>query len=199
MKKGEPFDPEDLSRRLQAHLTEQKIKADKRRQARAAKLAAAEAAAAESHAQTVYHHVPMSAASAFERTTTPVDLSRKMPKLAQSVIKAHLGRVSVDENRPSQGLTLLQKTVALDQAIVDKQILRNRNQFQWTQEMEEANEADLERDLYKPPQRTFNGGVRPSDGNAEERSTAVERRRSDLGGRGFAAASVQTEGQTCAS
>jgi len=31
----------------------------------------------------------------------------------------------------------------------------NRNQFQWTHELEDAAEADMERELYKPPQRTF--------------------------------------------
>ncbi|KAE8452835.1 hypothetical protein EG329_013107 [Mollisiaceae sp. DMI_Dod_QoI] len=152
-----PFDPEELSRRLQAHLVEQKIRAVKRREARAAKTAAAEAAAAALQAQNVYHHVPTVAAAAFERTTTPADVHRKMHKLAQPVVKAHLEPVSIDENIPSQPLTLLQKTVAMDQAILDSQLLRNRNQFQWTHEMEEANDADLERDVYKPPQRTFNG------------------------------------------
>lgn len=40
IKKGEPFDPEELSRRLTEHLVEQKLKAEKRREARALKAAA---------------------------------------------------------------------------------------------------------------------------------------------------------------
>lgn len=40
VKKGEPFDPEELSRRLTEHLLEQKLKAEKRREARALKAAA---------------------------------------------------------------------------------------------------------------------------------------------------------------
>jgi len=40
VKKGEPFDPEELSRRLTEHLVEQKLKAEKRREARALKAAA---------------------------------------------------------------------------------------------------------------------------------------------------------------
>ncbi|KUJ18234.1 uncharacterized protein LY89DRAFT_42744 [Mollisia scopiformis] len=151
VKSGEPFDPEELSRRLQAHIVEQKIKSEKRREARAAKAAAAEAAL---HAQNGYHHVPATAAASFERTTTQAK-PLKMHKLAQPVVKAHLDRVSIENER--QPLTLLQKTVAMDQAMLDAHLLRNRNQFQWTQEMEEAAEADSERDLYKVPQRTFNG------------------------------------------
>jgi hypothetical protein len=153
VKNGEPFDPEELSRRLQAHIVEQKIKSEKRREARAAKVAATEAAL---QAQNGYHHVPSMAAASFERTTTQAKPS-KMHKLSQPVLKAHLERVSIDNERPSQPLTLLQKTAALDQAALDAHLLRNRNQFQWTHEMEEANEIDSERDLYKRPQRTFNG------------------------------------------
>lgn len=112
--------------------------------------------AAAIHAQNVYHHVPAVAARDMERTTTPIiGKDRKMHKLAEPVVKAHLARVSVDDNRPSQPLTLLQKTIATDQAILETHLVRNRNQFQWTHDMEEAAEADEERDIYKPPQRTF--------------------------------------------
>ncbi|KAF8863572.1 hypothetical protein BDZ45DRAFT_104495 [Acephala macrosclerotiorum] len=157
VKQGEPFDPDELSRKLQAHLVEQKLKAQQRHQARAAKAAEAEALAAALHAQNVYRHVPAVAARDMERTTTPIGKDRKMHKLAEPVVKAHLMRMGVDENKPSQPLTLLQKTIATDQAILENHLLRNRNQFQWTHDMEEAAEADEDRDLYKPPQRTFNG------------------------------------------
>lgn len=149
-KQGEPFDPEELSRRLQAHLVEQKIKAEKRREARAAKAAAAGAVAA----QHVYHHVPKVAAAAFERTTTP-EAFRKVHKLAQPAMRAHLEVLSLEDSLPNQPVTSLQKTVAMDQAMLERDLLRNRNQFQWTHDMEDAAEADMERDLYKPPQRTF--------------------------------------------
>jgi hypothetical protein len=146
VKQGEPFDPEELSRRLTAHLAEQKLKAERRREARAAKAALAQT-------NGVYHHVPKVAAAAFERTTTP-DVRRQLHKLASPAINAHLEKLSLEDPHPGQPPSL-QKTQAIDQAILERQILLNRNQFQWTHELEEAAEADMERELYKPPQRTF--------------------------------------------
>jgi hypothetical protein len=146
VKQGEPFDPEELSRRLTAHLAEQKLKAERRREARAAKAALAQT-------NGVYHHVPKVAAAAFERTTTP-DVRRQSHKLASPAINAHLEKLSLEDPHPGQPPTL-QQTQAIDQAILERQILLNRNQFQWTHELEEAAEADMERELYKPPQRTF--------------------------------------------
>jgi hypothetical protein len=147
VKHGEPFDPEELTRRLTAHLIEQKAKQERRREARAAKAATAQQ-------DTVYHHVPKVAATAFERTTTP-DAMRQVHKLAQSAIKAHLEQLTIDDPLPGVPVTSLKKTQAMDQAMIERDLLRNRNQFQWDQAMEEAAEADVYRDVYKPPQRTF--------------------------------------------
>jgi len=147
VKQGEPFDPEELSRRLTAHLAEQKIKAERRREARAAKAAAAQQ-------NGVYHHVPKVAAMAFERTTTP-DTMRQVHKLSQPVLRTHLELLH-EETIPGHPSTKLQETQAKDQAMIERELVRNRNQFQWTHEMEEAVEVDMGRDLYKPPQRTFN-------------------------------------------
>ncbi|KAL5324175.1 hypothetical protein ACEPPN_008719 [Leptodophora sp. 'Broadleaf-Isolate-01'] len=148
IKKGEPFDPEELSRRLTEHLVEQKLKAEKRREARALKAAALAQ-------QNVYHHVPAVAALAFERTTTP-EVMRQVHSLSKPVVKAHMERPSLEAPVPGQPYTSLQRTQAMDQANLEKELLRNRNQFQWDHDMEEAGHADMERDLYKPPQRTFN-------------------------------------------
>jgi len=147
VKQGEAFDPEELSRRLNAHLAEQKIKAERRREARAAKAGLAQA-------DVVYHHVPAVAAAAFERTTTP-DIRRQSHKLSSVGVKSHLEKLSLDDARPEHPPTNLKQTLAMDQAILERQILLNRNQFQWSHELEEAAEADMEREIYKPPQRTF--------------------------------------------
>jgi len=148
VKQGEPFDPEELSRRLTAHLAEQKIKAERRREARAARAAAAQQ-------NGVYHHVPKVAALAFERTATPVDTTRQMHKLSQPVLKAQLELLHED-HVTGHPTTKLQETQAKDQAMIERELLRNRNQFQWTRDLEDAVEVDFGRDLYKPPQRTFN-------------------------------------------
>jgi hypothetical protein len=147
VKQGEPFDPDELSRRLATHLAEQKLQAQRRRDARAAKAAAAQQIG-------VYHHVPKVAAAAFERTTTP-DMMRQVHKLAQPALKSHLEHLTVDDPLPGQPATSLQRTQAMDQAMIERDLLRNRNQFQWKQDMEEAAEVDIARDLYSPPQRTF--------------------------------------------
>jgi hypothetical protein len=99
--------------------------------------------------------VPAVAALAFERTTTP-EAMRQVHKLSKPVIKAQLERPSVEEPSPGQPFTNLQRTQAMDQLNLEREMLRNRNQFQWDHDMEEAAHADMERDLYKLPQRTFN-------------------------------------------
>jgi hypothetical protein len=148
IKEGEPFDPEELSRRLTAHIAEQKLKTQLRREARAAKAAAAQK-------NGVYHHVPKVAAADFERTTTP-DGMRHVHKLSQPAAKAYLEHLKLDDGIPGSVVTNLQRTQALDQAVLEKEMLRNRNQFQWDRVMEQAAEADMDRDLFKPTQRTFN-------------------------------------------
>ncbi|TVY31176.1 hypothetical protein LHYA1_G000128 [Lachnellula hyalina] len=145
-KPGEPFDAEDLSRRLTAHLAEQKIKVERRREARASKV---------TESNGGYHHVPKVAASAFERTATPVGNTRQMHKLSQPILKAHLEHPR-EKHIPGHPSIKLKETQAMDQAMIERELLRNRNPFQWTHDMEEALEVDVGRDLYKPPQRTFN-------------------------------------------
>lgn len=145
-KQGEPFDPEDLSRRLTAHLAEEKAKVERRRAAREAKVA---------DGAHFYHHVPLSAASAFERTTTQVDVMKSLPKAARPAVKAHLNALRIEAPATGQVPTL-QKTRKIDQAMVERDLLRNRSQFQWNHDLMDANAMDLERDIYKVPQRTFN-------------------------------------------
>lgn len=144
VKGGEPFDPEELTRRLTAHLVEQKAKSDRRRAERAAKEAAQH--------NEVYHHVPKVAAAAFQRTTTP-DVMRQIHQLSQPALKQHLEVLNPEDL--SCEVTNLQRTQALDQAVVERDRLRNRNQFQWDHSMEEAAEVDLDRDVFKAPTRTF--------------------------------------------
>jgi hypothetical protein len=145
-KQGEPFDPEDLSRRLTAHLSEQKVKAEVRRAARDAKVKAA----ADAH---LYHHVPTVAAADFERTMTP-NVLRSVPKLARPVSRAHMEVRKVEGAGAAQP-TSLKKPQAKDQGILERQPLSNRNQIPRTHGSEEVGEVDKERNVHKLPQRTF--------------------------------------------
>lgn len=170
VKNGEPFDPEELTRRLTAYVTEQKLASQRRREARAAKERAAAIAAGldpKAH-DVVYHHVPTVAASAFQRTATPIIVTTEtVHKLSAPILKAALSPnnpVDSFEHDPSFPLrqkstkrpaTSLQRTVLQDQAEVEKERIRNRNQFQLTQALEEAAEVDELRDVYRVPQRTF--------------------------------------------
>ncbi|RFU34155.1 hypothetical protein B7463_g2141, partial [Scytalidium lignicola] len=147
VKKGEPFDPEELSRRLEAYLAEQKKQAERRRRAR-------EAAAVTTAQQNHSNYVPKVAAAAFARTTTP-DVMRQIHKLSKPALKQHTEALNNDDMASTHPVTNLQKHQALDQAAVEQTILSNRNQFQWNHDMEEAAEVDADRDVYKPPQRTF--------------------------------------------
>jgi hypothetical protein len=162
-KNGEPFDPDDLTRRLTAHVSEQKAASQRRREARAAKERAA-ALAAGLPCNENYHHVPIVAASAFQRTATPNLVSPEtVHKLAAPVFKAALSSSNPEDasdfpiqlrsvRRPSTGL---QRTVLQDQMEVKRERLRNRNPFQRTQALEEAAAVDESRDVYRLPQRTF--------------------------------------------
>ena len=152
VKQGEPFDPEELSVRLTAHIAEQKQKSQLRREARAAK-AALEAAAAQKNG--VYRHVPKVAAAAFERTATP-DTIRQVHMLGKPAVRAYLELLKLEHPVPGHPELSLQRTQALDQAALEREMLGNRNQFQWDRTLEHAAEADMERELFKPPVRTFN-------------------------------------------
>ncbi|KAK2625608.1 hypothetical protein QTJ16_004920 [Diplocarpon rosae] len=138
-KKRGPFDPQDLTRRLAKYLAEQKFRAEKRREARAVKTTALAHESA-----LLYHHVPQVAATQFERTMTP-DVLRSVRKLSQPAIKAHLELLILADSPQSLSSTALLRTQAMDQAAREKELLRNRNQFQWTHDMKEAAIADAER------------------------------------------------------
>ncbi|PQE08873.1 hypothetical protein CJF31_00010805 [Rutstroemia sp. NJR-2017a BVV2] len=132
-KKRQPLDPEDLSRRLALHLSEQ------RRVARAR--------ATEEHVP--YHHVPQVAAVDFESTATPEKMGQ-IHKLAQPALKS-LEILRFGE-KPA---TPLQNPKAMNLATVDRHHVRNRNQHRWTTALERAAELDDERDIYRFPRRTF--------------------------------------------
>lgn len=177
VKNGEPFDPEELTRRLTAYVAEQKLQSQQRREARAAKERAAAQAAGHSATSptdpkaphdAVYHHVPAVAAAAFQRTATPnIVTTETVHKLAAPVLKAALSPSNPDDMFPNPSThltrqkstqrptTSLQRTVLQDHAEVEKERIRNRNQFQRTQALEEAAEVDELRDVYRIPQRTF--------------------------------------------
>jgi hypothetical protein len=144
-KQSEQIDPDELRRRLEAHLAEQKKQAELRR------------AKANAKKESAYHHVPKVAAAAFERTATPVSMADKdgkkksVHKLAQVALKHY-----VKENiRPTSGSFNLQRTLAMDQARKKRDLIGDRNQFQRTRILEDAAKLDKERNLGKVPQRTF--------------------------------------------
>lgn len=114
-------------------------------------------AIAKKEKESAYHHVPKVAAAAFERTTTPVVVAEKVGK-KKSVHK--LGQVAlkhyVEENAlPMPSSFNLQKTLAMDQARKQRDLVGDRNQFQWTRHLEDAAKLDRERNLSKVPRRTF--------------------------------------------
>jgi len=157
-KRGQPFDPEDLSRRLKAHLAEQKALTECRRAARV------------SVATGVYHHVPQVAAVSFESTTAP-DKLRQVRKLSEPALKS-LGVLTTDEELTGFGkpTTSFQRSQTVDYATTERSRLRNRNQYQWTAALERAAELDAERDVYRCPRRTFD-----SDVPVVHKSRAVQR------------------------
>lgn len=165
-KPGEPFDPEELSRRLQLYIVNQRIRTEQRRSARVAKAYADFAAEnptsdvsvgaknASSSQEKGYHHVPTVAAAAFARTATP-DPMLKVHKLSEPVVRAQMEQLVFDE--PAGAVKTVKEVQALDQALLEKEMLKNRNQFQRNQVMKDAAKVDIYREVYKPPQRSFMG------------------------------------------
>ncbi|KAG0646103.1 hypothetical protein D0Z07_8207 [Hyphodiscus hymeniophilus] len=169
-KDGEPFDPEDLSRRLTAYVSEQRLASQLRREARAAKERAAALAAGLSPIETTYHHIPTVAASAFQRTATPNLITPEtVHKLAAPALKAALSPSNPDDcfdapfgsvvparkkstRRPTMDL---QRTLLQDREEVAREMASKRNPFQLTHALEEAAEVDELRDVYRMPVRTF--------------------------------------------
>jgi hypothetical protein len=147
-KQSEQIDPDELRRKLEAHLAEQKRQAELRR---------AKAIAKKEKEQSAYHHVPKVAAAAFERTATPVLMGEKetkkksIHKLGHVALKHH-----VEENiRPAPGSFNLRKTLAMDHVRKQRDLVGDRNQFQRTRHLEDAAKLDMERNVSKVPQRTF--------------------------------------------
>jgi hypothetical protein len=138
-KKRGGVDPDELCRLLNNHIENQALKAEQRRAAKALKAAAGP-------------YVPREAASAHQKTTSP-DAMRQFHKLSQPVYKQHFEVLRLDI--PGSPLKDLQRTQLWDPAVVDRNIVRNRNQWEWDQRMEKAAEVDLEREINRPPQRTF--------------------------------------------
>jgi hypothetical protein len=148
-KQGELFDPDELRRRLEAYLEEQKLQAERRRER------------AGVQKQSVYHHIPRVAAADFARTATPEIMGHGDPgkqhvhKLGHIALKHHVDRVNIETLIPGTSPLDLRYTQAIDQARMQRDLVGDRNQFQRTKNLEDAAEYDRERNLYKAPQRTF--------------------------------------------
>jgi hypothetical protein len=145
-KQSEQIDPDELRRKLEAHLAEQKRQAELRRAKAIAK-----------KEQGAYHHVPKVAAAAFERTATPVLMGGKETKKKSTHKLGHVAlKHHVEENiRPASGSFNLRKTLAMDHAKKQRDLVGDRNQSQKTRHLEDAAKLDKERNARKVPQRTF--------------------------------------------
>ncbi|KAG9248195.1 hypothetical protein BJ878DRAFT_77405 [Calycina marina] len=137
-KKGEPFDPDDLTRRLTAHLLTQKAAQAKRRSQRRSL-----------DRSSTYHHVPTVAAAAFARTTTP-DALRQVHRLSQPVLRCLEGL----EKQTKLGGGVHAHEL-MDERVVERERVRLRNQWQGGLMMEVAGAVDGARDVLRKPTRTF--------------------------------------------
>jgi hypothetical protein len=167
-KQGELFDPDELRRRLEAHLDQQKLQAERQRERAGAQK------------QIVYHHIPKVAAADFARTATPEIMGHRDPgkrhvhKLGRIALRHHVDRVNIETLIPGTNPLNLRYIQAIDQARMQRDLIGDRNQFQRTKGLEDAAEYDRERNLYKVPQRTFGSDpfhVAPKDASIRPLST----------------------------
>ena len=199
-KKGDPIDPDELTRRLQTYLTQQKMRVEERKQRTAQKAAlghspsngrhisknpppAAQPPAVKSRPDSYgssekenigYRHVPSQAATQFARTTTP-DPRRTIHALSQPAVQCHLEQVKVGDGNTIQ---------AINSARAERAALRQRNQFQMTESMEAVNLIDEARGIHGPEYQKFRKSLLMED---EDAFTRPQRPRSkvvlDMSGR----------------
>ncbi|KAI4135574.1 MAG: hypothetical protein LQ347_000543 [Umbilicaria vellea] len=144
--KSEPFDPEELCRRLEKHRQEQK-EARRRRRAQASD---------KNGEPAQYHHVPQCAAASFARTATPESLKKnEIHKLSRQVIRTQ--PPAVDSRAPLAKIGPSIRTVVEghEMSRLKTEAIAERNQFQRTSALEEAAQADQNRNLNRPQQRGF--------------------------------------------
>ena len=136
MKQGEPFDPEELYRRLERYSGSEK-RARERRRARAAEKAAG-----------VYHHVPRFAASDFVKTATPeLHDAHSIHPLSRPMMKGlkHGETHQKISSSPPREAQFRQIVKERDLALQKMMAAADRNQFQQTKAMKEAAQIDKER------------------------------------------------------
>lgn len=163
VKKEEPFDIDELCRRLEVQLRRQGVQEERRRQRAREKQAK----------QQQYHHTPQFAALDFARTATPDGFAKKdIHTLSQPVLQRHKegqGSKAITNPGPLSASKLVH---ALEVARSDTGTASDRNQFSRTRTLEEAARVDRERHIDKPLQRDFEN---PSLTVHEETESKTER------------------------
>ncbi|QSZ33378.1 hypothetical protein DSL72_002966 [Monilinia vaccinii-corymbosi] len=143
-KKGAPLDPEDLTRRLRAHIAQETAITQQRRAARL------------SMANGVYHHIPQVAALSFETTTTQEKL-RQAHRLSEPLTKNL--RYGESDDGVGSGHAYRKPATTLpnaqgDRASAESARNRNRNSYHWSAALDRVAEMNVERDVYRCPRRT---------------------------------------------
>lgn len=210
-----PFDPEDLSRRLNVVLAEQKARSDRRRKARTeaersgntappdsarnpptAPRAEKERAARHSRDHATLDmalrkpsqpahdeaYVPKVAAAQFELTTTTAETKAhqdQIHKLSLRAMKFHLGGAG---GATSTEPTAADQTRALRKALNERDKILERNQFQRDRVLEEAAEAEQERELRQKQHQMNSIEARLSGARfSEDHSDAAAAKRLSVG------------------
>ncbi len=139
VKAEERFDPIELCRRLQLYQREQH-NAHRRSHTRAEKRTVKEA----------YHHTPVLAAVDFARTATPeLHREKDIHQLSRPVLRPC--RI------PDASLSPAEFVNQQEKARLRMEAAAERNQFQLTQELENALVSDKARDITRSQQRGFKG------------------------------------------
>ncbi|KAI9843997.1 MAG: hypothetical protein M1838_002377 [Thelocarpon superellum] len=140
VKVGEPLDVEELCRRLRVQERRQRDQAERRRRR-----------ATKDLGQRQYHHIPQVAAQDFARTATPDTFSkRETHPLSRQVMDRFRNNVVHPKALSATGLA-----AALERAQAELREAAERNQFQRSRALEEAAQADKDRDLHRPLKRDF--------------------------------------------
>ncbi|KAI9826167.1 MAG: hypothetical protein M1819_007423 [Sarea resinae] len=161
VRRPEPFDPEELCRRLELYQKQEK-KPQRPRQLYSA--------CEPDKRRRSYHHIPQVAAAAFERTSIS-DLATKklLHKLSQPVVDRYKnGR---DTKEPAGGFRPGQLATAHEAANAEIEALAERNQFQHTKVLEEAALADRKRGVMSS--QKANSGLASSSGLSSRQTNLV--------------------------
>ena len=149
-KAPEPFDIDELCRRLKIQELRQQEREERRRRR------AQEHQERQGQMAQQYHHTPRVAALDFTRTATPDLMGKKdAHRLSRAVLDRYKHGLGARDPAHPEQVTAGNLADALEAARLEMERVADRNHFQRNRDLEDAAQRDKERDINKPTKKDF--------------------------------------------